>query len=812
MNISEELKKGLQYHQDQNLGRAWEIYAGILKIHPQHPDALHLQGLIAHQLGQNGQAIDLFNQAIQIAPDCPLYYNNLANAYKHEGNLNQALHCYTLALQLKPDYPEALFGVGNIFQALSKYRSAMEWYRRALDSKPDMHQACNNMGVALFESGNYKEASQYYQKALQLEPAYFEAYTNLGNVHKMLGKFEAANDCYATAIEIKPDCAEAYASMAHTFQNMGRLDDAVECYQKALQIKPDYAEAYNDLGTLYRELGQQQRALSCFKKSVELKPQNPEGFNNMGIVYKEWGRFEKAISCYQKAIKYRSDFADAHYNLGIAFARCGRSKRAIGCYKEAIKCKPNHAFAYNLLIRNLQQICDWHHLAEPVNKLKALSKVALENGEKASEMPFLTFSLSDDPAYNHKVAESWAAEISARASSIRRSHQNPATFPMIQRNQNNSIITIGYLSADFQNHATVHLMGSLFEYHDRSRFKIIAYSYGKNDHSDYRHKIEQHCDKFLDIRSLNDFQAAKAIHADEVDILVDLKGYTHGHRLEICAHRPAPIQVAWLGFPGTTGADFLDYIVTDKILSPPEHAAHFSEKFVYMPHTYQINDCHQKIARKEFSRQEFGLPQDGFVFCSFNEPYKIETVMFSLWMNVLQQVPSSTLWLIRKNRAAEAHLKTEAAGRGVAPERLVFADKLPKDEHLARYKLADLGLDTRLVNGHTTTSDALWAGIPVITLLGNHFASRVSASLLTAIGLPELVTRNLNEYQALAVRLASRPRELKAVKKKLAQNRTTMALFDTARFTRHLETAYRKMWQIYLQGEEPRQLEVSCVK
>ena len=351
-------------------------------------------------------------------------------------------------------------------------------------------------------------------------------------------------------------------------------------------------------------------------------------------------------------------------------------------------------------------------------------------------------------------------------------------------------------------------MRSLFGLHDRCCFKVVAYSYGRNDNSGYRKQIERDCDKFVELDSMNHLEAAHAINNDEVDILVELKGYTEGNRLEICAHRPAPVQVAWLGFPGTTGADFLDYIITDRIVTPREHAQYFSEKFVYMPHTYQVNDCHQKIAENKFQRRDFGLPEDGFVFCSFNEPYKIESVMFDVWMNVLSRVPQSVLWLFKKEHATEENLKYEAGLRGIDAHRIIFADKLPKDKHLARLQLADLFLDTRIVNGHTTTSDALWASVPVLTLQGNHFASRVSASLLRAVGLPEMITTCLPEYEAHAVQLAADPGLLKTIKEKLSRNRLTKPLFDTVCFARNLEHAYNMMWQIYLQGEEPRQIEV----
>ena len=350
-------------------------------------------------------------------------------------------------------------------------------------------------------------------------------------------------------------------------------------------------------------------------------------------------------------------------------------------------------------------------------------------------------------------------------------------FSFDVRRTSKTKIVIGYLSNDFRNHATAHLMLSLFGLHNRDEFEIFCYSYGKDDGSYYRARIQHDCDKFVDISTLSYEAAARCIYEDQVDILVDLKGYTRGNRFDICALRPAPIQVSYLGFPGTTGADFIDYIITDKIVTPKDHNPYYSEKFVYMPHCYQVNDNTQSISNKNWTKVDFGLPESCFVFCSFNQPYKIDPVLFGIWMRILRQVPEAVLWLIVENKIAEDNLRREAEARGVQSERLIFAKRLPKDEHLSRLKFADLALDTRIYNGHTTTSDALWAGVPVITLQGSHFASRVSSSILSAIGIPDLITYSLEEYEALAIRLAHNPAELKEIRQRSAKNRLDMPLF-----------------------------------
>jgi protein O-GlcNAc transferase len=431
-----------------------------------------------------------------------------------------------------------------------------------------------------------------------------------------------------------------------------------------------------------------------------------------------------------------------------------------------------------------------------------LLRKALSVGKKPAEPPFFNIIRHDDLPLNFAIAESWSRDIARAVSSFK------VAFSFDSRRTGKTKIVIGYLSNDFRNHATAHLMLSLFGLHNRDEFKIFCYSYGKDDGSYYRTRIQCDCDKFVDISNLSYEAAARCIYEDQVDILVDLKGYTMDNRLEICALRPAPIQVTYLGFPGTIGADFIDYLITDKIVTPKNHATYYSEKFVYMPHCYQVNDHTQRISNKGWGKIAFGLPENSFIFASFNQSYKIDPIMFDVWMRILKQVPKGILWLVFESKLAENNLRREAEARGVQAERLIFAEKMPKDEHLARLRFADLALDTRIINGHTTTSDALWAGVPVITLQGNHFASRVSSSILSAIELPELITHSLDEYEALAVRLARNPVGLQKIRQKIAKNRLLAPLFDTPRFVRNLETAYKEMWKIFLAGEAPRKIEV----
>jgi protein O-GlcNAc transferase len=674
--------------------------------------------------------------------------------------------------------------------------------KKILKKKPNNVDALHFLGITYSQRGDHNLAIKYIKKALQIDPNLADAYNNLGNIFQEIKKLDEAISCYKKAIQLNPNLAKTYYNLGIALQDKGNIEEAITSYKKAVQLNLNIFGLYNNLGLALQNKRQLDEAIQYYQKALQINPSFVEAYNNIGNSLKEKGQLDEAIDNYQRALHFDPNCADAYYNLGIALQEKGQLNEAITCYQKALQLKPDFAVAYSNLFHQFQRTCTWQGLEVMTAKLDGLTKKALDTGTKPAESPFISITRHADLSINLAIAKLWSRDI-ARVMSNLKIH-----FSFDGRRAGKTKIVIGYLSNDFRNHATAHLMLSLFGLHHRDEFEIFCYSYGKDDGSYYRTKIQHDCDKFVDISNLSYDAAAKLIYEDQVDILVDLKGYTGDNRLEICALRPAPIQVTYLGFPGTTGADFIDYVITDKIVTPLEHVPYYSEKFVYLPHCYQVNDYTQPISNKEWEKENFGLPESCFVFCCFNHPYKIDPVMFDVWMRILQQVPEGVLWLFLGNNIAEENLIREAEARGIKSERLIFIGMLPKDEHLGRFKFADLSLDTRIVNGHTTTSDALWAGVPVITLQGSHFASRVSSSILFAIGLPELIAYSLEEYEALAVRLAQNPFELQEIRQRIAQNRLVAPLFDTPRFVRNLETAYKEMWKIFFAGKAPRQIEV----
>ena len=769
MNIKNAIKSAFENYQAGNLQQAVHICQKIVKIHPDNINAINLLGIISYQQKDYDATIKNQKKLITLTQNNAQAYYILGHSMQEKGAIDEAILHYQKSLQLNPNFADAYYNLGTIFQDKKRYDEAISCYQKSLQFNPTDISAIFNIGLSLQEKRQFDEAITYYQKALQINPRLDEAYGRIGLA----------------------------------LQEKEQIDEAIRFHMKAIELNPKNLIALLGLGTTLEEKGLFDEAITYYKKVLELIPNHIASLNNLGNCLKDNGSIDEAIDCYQKAIQLQPNHEQSFFNLAYAFQEKGQIDDAIVCFKKVIQINPDHTEAFILLTNGMQQTCNWQEFKALTPKLDRLTRKALDTGKKSPEGPFMSFTRTVDPSINFAIAKSWSRDIE-KAMSNRKIH-----FSFDDRKMHKTKIVIGYLSNRFGNTATAHLMLSLFGLHNRDEFSINCYSYGKDDGSYYRARIEQDSDKFVDISSLSDEASARCINEDQVDILVDLKGYTKNNRLAIFALRPAPIQLSYLGFVCTTGADFIDYFITDKIVTPEDHSPYYSEKLIYMPHCYLVNDHTQSISNKNWEKVDFGMPESCFVFCSFNQPYKIDPIIFDVWMKILQQVPESVLWLLYGNKTAEENLRRQAETRGVKSDRIIFSKSLPKDEHLARLKLADLALDTRTVNGHTTTSDALWAGVPVVTLQGSHFASRVSSSILSALKVPELITYSTEEYEALAVQLAINTFKLKEIRQKIALNRIVEPLFDTPRFVRNLETAYKEMWKIFLAGEAPQQIEIS---
>lgn len=658
-------------------------------------------------------------------------------------------------------------------------------------------------GVSYLQVGELENASCIYQQILRENPQNPDALNLLGVVSSQRAKYETSLELITKAISIKPTSSPYYNNLANVYRIKRMFEYAIRAYQQALKLDQNNMCAQNGLGVVLFEQNRLHAAITRFRRALVINPRYVEAYDNLGQAFHKLGAFEKAIKNFRSALEIDPHFSQSYSNLALSLSSIGEAGESIKSFEQALELSPNDKYAVVNLFRQLQATCSWRKMEELEPRLDLMVKGNLDMGEKTVETPFVSISRKMNPEENIRIASLRAGEISNRIS------RNFTPFVFHGRTPNRKKVKVGYLSNNFNNHPVAHQMQSVFSLHDRDCFEIVAYSYGRDDGSRYREKIMKDADQFIDISDYHDREAAEKIFHDQVDILVDLVVYTEGGRLDISAMRPAPIQVNYLGFAGSSGADFFDYIIADRILVPHGLRHHYFEKVVYMPYSYMVSDHAQRISERHFRRTDFDLPENAIVFCSLNSMYKIEPVLFGAWMRILAYVPGSVLWLSRSNSVAEKNLREEAVKKNIDPGRLLFTDKVDtKEDHLARLRLADLMLDTRIYNGHATGSDALWAGVPVITLEGGHFASRVGSSMLHAVGLPELVAKDLSEYENLAIGLASSPVKRDGVRSRLAENRTTSPLFDTHSFVRCLETAYKKMVFLYHEGREPEDIEV----
>ena len=705
----------------------------------------------------------------------------------------------------KTDSAELLKTRGNAQKAGGDAEGAIASYRRALEISPGYLPALYNLGLILHELSRLDEAERCFRHVIELDPLDAEALFHLGALlHKRSEPQEAAQ-MYRRALRRTPDNPHLWLALGSALAELpGETGESIRCQrearrrlEQAIERDPKSPEERNTLGNVLQQEGRLEDAIEQYRASIASSPDHAAGHNNLGCALALRGELAEAVECLREAIRLKPDFADAHFNLANAHSLAGRRDDAVRSFAAAEKLRPGHLSYKSALLFEMQHNCDWSRLDELCDAQRR--GIFDRSGPPIS--PFSLLSIPSTPAEQLRCAREYSRQVLAAVAVERerldfRFDRAPSAR-----------LSVGYLSADFHEHATAYLTAELFELHDRGRFRVVGYSYGVDDRSPMRSRLERAFDRFVDLAALPHADAAAAIHADGIDILVDLKGYTTNTRSEIMALRPAPIQVSYLGYPGTMGADFIDYLVGDRFVTPPEQADGYSEKLVLMPGSYQANDRKRPVADPP-SRREVGLPDDAFVFCCFNQAYKILPEVFSSWMRLLQAVPQSVLWLLDWNARATQNLRREARNRGVDAGRLIFAPKLPLDEHLRRLGAADLFIDTFPYNAHTMASDALWVGLPIVTCAGNTFASRVAGSLLTALGVPELIAASPVEYEALALRLARSPRELFLLRDKLRGQRSTAMLFDTPRFARSLEKAYESMWLNYRQGRAPRMIEL----
>ena len=856
--MQESLRAAIDHHRRGELAAAEALYAQTIHSAPADAYALRCLASLLNQQGRFDEALVCFDRILSAQPHDAAVWNEHGGILATSGRIDRALVSFQRAAALDPDLAEPACNVAQSLCFLGRHSEALPWLDRALARRPvlplahllkvdvlqstgrhfEAAKACrqalalgpesanlqNALGSSLAALGQHPEALTAFDRALSLEPGHIDALNNRGNSLAALGRWDEALAAFAQALALKSDFPEALNNRGLVLAALDRYPEALESFEQALSYRPEYADALNSRGASLDALGRPEEALECFERALAARPDFPNALSNRGIVLVKLGRYAQALASLNAALAVRPDDTAALNSRGNALAALGRMDEAFASFESALAKRPNFIEALisygswlsrigradegrRAVLRALKidpnypdaagtafdaaaRCCDWGEYDSRARAIVDRTRAGLRVAA-----PFHMLLISDSPDDQLACARIWVRE---RYPPQRT--ESPALAP-----RNRERLRVAYLSPDFRGHPVARQACGLFERHDRTRFETIAVAFGQPARADpLRARLERAFDRFIEVPdSVSDREAAQQLRDLDIAIAVDLAGFTTDARPGVLAFRPAPVQVSFLGYPGTLGADYIDYIVADRTVVPTHHRQFYAERVVHLPDTFFVTDNERALAATP-SRGEAGLPDEGFVYCCFNRSYKITPAMFDAWMGILQNVSGSVLWLSERMPVAVDNLRREAQRRGIAPERLVFAPLLPDAaDHLARLRLADLFLDTLPYNAHATATDALWAGLPVLTCLGRSFAGRVAASLLQAVGLPELIVESLPEYEALACDLACHPARLRELRERLSGTGHGSALFDTDRFRRHLEWAYRSMWERSLRGEPP---------
>ncbi|XP_060180923.1 probable UDP-N-acetylglucosamine--peptide N-acetylglucosaminyltransferase SEC [Lycium barbarum] len=802
------------YMRKGRLNEAAQCCRQALALNPRLVDAHSNLGNLMKAQGLVQEAYNCYVEALRIQPAFAIAWSNLAGLFMEAGDLNRALQYYKEAVKLKPNFSDAYLNLGNVYKALGMSQEAIVCYQRALQVRPDYAMAFGNLASVYYEQGNMEMAILNYRRAITCDTGFLEAYNNLGNALKDASRVEEAIHCYRQCLTLQPNHPQALTNLGNIYMEWNMMSAAAQCYKATLAVTTGLSAPFNNLAIIYKQQGNYAEAISCYNEVLRIDPMAADGLVNRGNTYKEIGRVNEAVQDYMRAIAFRPTMAEAHANLASAYKDSANVEAAIKSYRQALMLRPDFPEATCNLLHTLQCVCDWDNREKMFIEVEEILRRQIKTSIIPSVQPFHAIAYPLDPMLALDISRKYAQHcsvIAARYSLPAFTHPPPLPIKggVMTR------LRVGYVSSDFGNHPLSHLMGSVFGMHDKENVEVFCYALSPNDGTEWRIRTQTEAEHFIDVSSLTSDVIARMINEDQIQILINLNGYTKGARNEIFAMQPAPIQVSYMGFPGTMGATYIDYLVTDEFVSPMKYAHIYSEKLVHLPHCYFVNDYKQKNCdvldpSVQPKRSDYGLPEDKFIFACFNQLYKMDPEIFITWCNILKRVPNSALWLLRFPAAGEMRLRAHAAAQGLQPDQIIFTDVAMKQEHIRRSCLADLFLDTPLCNAHTTGTDVLWAGLPMITLPLEKMATRVAGSLCLATGLgDEMIVSSMKEYEEKAVSLALNRPKLQDLTNRLKAVRMSCPLFDTTRWVRNLERSYFKMWNLYCSGRHPQPFKVT---
>mmetsp|Transcript_9022 Transcript_9022/g.9768 ORF Transcript_9022/g.9768 Transcript_9022/m.9768 type:complete len:755 (-) Transcript_9022:526-2790(-) len=722
---------------------------------------------------------------------------------------------------------------GDILMEIGQSQGAFKLYIEGSRLATTRAKLYFRIGSLHSEWGSNDLALENFLVTVELDPSNIDALNCSGNCYRIKQDYKKAIEFFRKAIEVNPSLAQLHNNMGNCFLDNNMFDDAKRCYEVALSLDPTLSPAHCNIASVFKYEENLELALHHNQEAIRLNPLFADAFCNMGNIFKDLGKMTEAMTCYQKALEINPCFDLALANLGNVFKDTGKSKEAIDCYNKALLINPNLWDTYSNLVNCLIIICNWNYREENMTKLTEIVKVQMSNGQLPSVQPFHAFVYPMKAELKLDLAIQYAKK--AKETAFKGlSHDFQFHFPREKFGKKGKI-NIGYVSSDFGDHPLCHLMMSVFGFHNKERFNVSLFAISPDDGSVFRRKVMSECTKFVDLSAVRSTsEQATIIHKHDIDVLINLNGYTKGSRNEIFALRPAPVQISYMGFCASMGADYIDYMVCDKTVIPEECQHLYTEKIIYMPHSYFVNDYKQSVQfileeKSRLHRRDFGLPEDKFIFANFNQLYKIDPDTFRTWCQILKKVENSCLWLLKFPELGEANIRSEAAKNGISQDRIIFTDVARKDIHIQRSFLADLFLDTPLCNAHTTGCDVLWSGLPMVSLPLDQMASRVAAGLIHAIECPEMLVGSLQEYEEEAVDLALGYRgtleelaelppsirnlhgslRLKRLRRKIMDNRLTTPLFDTSGWVKNFEVGILEAWNRRCQNKKPEHIEIA---
>jgi len=780
---------------------ALDRYLQAKSMRADWPEIHHNLGVLYRKMERKEDAKAEFRRAVEINPEYPSALCELGEIEAEDGEFDEAEEHLVAAAKLTDFDSETEFHFGTMYHQKKNYPEAIKHFQRSVELNDAIPEVWNNLGNAQLENGDLDDALDSFSRALDLKPDFAYAHNNLGKLQRSRGDRKLAEFHYRKALEIEPEFPVAASNLGALLVEGGNFQEGKDLLEQALEIEPSHT-LYNGLGLLFQAQNNQDKALEAFQDALEMEPENPEVLNNIAITYQSMGKNEKAATYFNKVLDVKPNQSEVYLNLGNLLLSLNRFDEAVIIYRMALTVNPGNYAIPPYLVHALMHQCKWDNLQGVVEQVINNTEKQIALDQPISATPFGLLSLPTTVDLRSRVTKQVARKVEEYVAPSRKA--NPLTYAPRAKGEK---LKVGFISPDLRNHSVAFLFNGIVKNLDHENFEYHGYMIGNTARDELTNFFRDELDFFTDFQYATLDEATKKINDDGIHVLVDLAGHTRGSRLELLAMRPAPVQASTIGYASSLGGNLVDYLITDDTLWPKDEQKYCSEKMAYMPHT-SMPGSPRDMAKKVFTREEVGLPEEGVVFANFNGHYKFDPETFGVWMRILKQIPGSVLWIMSGSKTSRDNLKREAEHRGVSSDRIIFANNIMAPFHISRLRLVDVALDCFFHVGGATTLDALWAGVPMVVIEGTNVSNRTGRNLLEVVGMHELVGCNMTDYERIAVELATDPEKLAATRAKLREQVKASPLFDIELFTRHMERAFEMMWENYEAGNSPKNFRV----